>query len=631
MTETVSTTPTADLATRTVALVKSVAEAARTAANGNLVRGLQEESSRWTTAEMTVVIVGEAKRGKSSLVNALLGHPGLCPVGADITTNTYFVIHGSDQPMAQVHREGAAGPEVVDVPIEQLEEWATAEQNPSNRKRVRVVELGVPHPILSDGLRLVDTPGVGGLDAAHSAIALTALADADALIFVVDATAPFSQSELTFLRGATERIGTVLFVLAKKDLFRGWRTILDDNRELLAQHAPEFAESEWLPTSSLIKLHADSRAAAGEIDRACILERESGILQLDAWLRERVLGQSRLLRLSNLIRLASNGIHELELPEQAIVEGASEDSQLRESLVSYQSVLREFSRMSATWVTTLSDEFLLLDMDVRRDLMRLTSDLQRRYETKIAQNAPSLLETLPQSLEADLTTLLARLTDTLQQGIGEIIKRLSEQFAIKGMGIALSDMSAGAAPSIDDLGAPQRPSATVDWTTRLQTFQIVASSGSGLRSLLMFAGPGVATGPVGVLGGLAIGALLFKRNQAAVEKTRTAQAARQFLNEQLTWLRTEIPNEIQRLLLRLRRKLEADVRERLEKRGEEIKRALDDQQRMIHADQATREQTKSAALPRLQRLDELRHDADSLIRDLQTAYLASAASTGGTA
>ncbi|MGH3469656.1 MAG: hypothetical protein ACRDQF_18200, partial [Thermocrispum sp.] len=47
-------------------------------------------------AKPSVVVVGETKRGKSSLVNALLATPGLSPVDAEVATATYLVFDHAD-------------------------------------------------------------------------------------------------------------------------------------------------------------------------------------------------------------------------------------------------------------------------------------------------------------------------------------------------------------------------------------------------------------------------------------------------------------------------------------------------------------------------------------------------------
>ena len=62
--------------------------------------------------------------------------------------------------------------------------------------------MRIPNPLLEGGLTLVDTPGVGGLNAGHAAATLAFLPSADALVFVTDASAELSGPELEFLASA---------------------------------------------------------------------------------------------------------------------------------------------------------------------------------------------------------------------------------------------------------------------------------------------------------------------------------------------------------------------------------------------------------------------------------------------
>ncbi|HEV8555320.1 MAG TPA: dynamin family protein [Actinophytocola sp.] len=125
------------------------------------------------------------------------------------------------------------------------------------RQGVYWVEVSVPAPLLLEtGLRLVDTPGVGGLVEGHADLALATVELADALIFVVSANSELTRSELDFLRRATERIHAVLFVLTQVDLYPGWQSVLIRNQALLAEHAPDYRDAPWLPVSSRYRFDA---------------------------------------------------------------------------------------------------------------------------------------------------------------------------------------------------------------------------------------------------------------------------------------------------------------------------------------------------------------------------------------
>lgn len=203
----------------------------------------------------SVVIVGETKRGKSSLVNALLGVPGLSPVDAAVATAAYLQFVPGDEPAARAWLPGSAEP----VPVDDLTAWATGAH------QARRVEVTHPAPLLRY-LSLLDTPGVGGLDPAHATVALAAVDRATALLFVADASAPLSRPELDFLVAASERVDAVVFALTKIDVFAGWRRIADDNQALLRAHAPRFADAPWFPVSSALAELAVTAPAADQAD-----------------------------------------------------------------------------------------------------------------------------------------------------------------------------------------------------------------------------------------------------------------------------------------------------------------------------------------------------------------------------
>jgi len=194
-----------------------------------------------------ITIVGETKRGKSSLVNALVGVPGLSPVDAAVATCAFLELGYGGTPGAAAHVPGREEP--VPLSVAQLRDWATMlGELPDGVRPPRRIEVTHPAPLLRY-LSLVDTPGVGGLDAAHTAIALDAAARATALLFVVDAAAPLTRPELDFLVEAAKRVNVVVFALTKIDAYPGWRTILDDNRTRLQALAPRFGSAPWYPVS----------------------------------------------------------------------------------------------------------------------------------------------------------------------------------------------------------------------------------------------------------------------------------------------------------------------------------------------------------------------------------------------
>src|SRR5215475_2592346 len=209
-------------------------------------------------------VVGETKRGKSSLVNTLIGVPNLSPVDAAVATSSYLELSHSATHGARAWVPGREEP--VPLSLTDLRDWGTVlGRIPDGIRPPRRIEVLHSAPLLQY-LTLVDTPGVGGLDSLHAEIALDAVERSTALLMVVDASSPFSQPELSFLIEASKRVNFVVFALTKVDAYPGWRTILADNRGQLQTHAPRFASAPWFPVSArLAELAMQMPAASAEL------------------------------------------------------------------------------------------------------------------------------------------------------------------------------------------------------------------------------------------------------------------------------------------------------------------------------------------------------------------------------
>ncbi|KMS86286.1 dynamin, partial [Streptomyces regensis] len=277
-----------------------------------LLRGEAPESAAWveqqrkaSASKPTVVVVGETNRGKSSLVNALLAKQGLSPVDAEVATSTYLVFDHADEWSARACYPGQLAP--VGFPMEELVRWASASHElPEGQLPPRYVQVDGPCPLL-ERIAVIDTPGVGGLDAGHAELAMEAAANATALLFVVDASAPFTSSELRFLSDMSDRVETVLFALAKTDQFRGWRQVLDADRTLLAEHAPRFADAPFHPVSARM---FEMAATAPNDQAATLLRQKSGVAELQGALQETLVGRAAMLAEANTLRALSTALGE---------------------------------------------------------------------------------------------------------------------------------------------------------------------------------------------------------------------------------------------------------------------------------------------------------------------------------
>jgi GTPase Era involved in 16S rRNA processing len=169
-------------------------------------------SRRLDAQVLRLLLVGEAKRGKSTLGNALLGRDvlpsGVAPVTAIATT----VAQGSPEGI-RVHLDAGG---IVEGSLADLSTFVTESNNPGNRKSVSSVEVSLESVPL-EGAVLVDTPGVGSVLAHNDEAAHRAMDVMDVAVFVLTADPPISLSERRLLDGVRGQSVAVFVVLNKAD------------------------------------------------------------------------------------------------------------------------------------------------------------------------------------------------------------------------------------------------------------------------------------------------------------------------------------------------------------------------------------------------------------------------------
>jgi small GTP-binding protein len=168
---------------------------------------------RLLAARLRVLVVGEAKRGKSTLVNALLG-TAVLPVGVTpLTAVPTTVSHGADAHAEVVFQDGR----VQRFPLEALDDLVTERKNPANSRHIGSVTVRLDAAILARGVEIVDTPGTGSVHAHNTEAADSALPTMDAAVFVLTADPPVSASERELLGRVAALSVTTFVVLNKAD------------------------------------------------------------------------------------------------------------------------------------------------------------------------------------------------------------------------------------------------------------------------------------------------------------------------------------------------------------------------------------------------------------------------------
>ena len=166
------------------------------------------------TGEVRLAVLGQMKRGKSSLLNSLLGE-NILPTGVLPLTSVVTEIRYATVPKAMVLQQNGSLDEIA---LSEIPEYVTEAKNPGNRKRILGLNLLYPSDLLKDGLVLVDTPGFGSTYSHNTAATLGYLKKIDAAIVVFSIDPPITDVEANFIQDLQKEVPQIFFVLNKIDL-----------------------------------------------------------------------------------------------------------------------------------------------------------------------------------------------------------------------------------------------------------------------------------------------------------------------------------------------------------------------------------------------------------------------------
>ncbi|WP_028471710.1 dynamin family protein [Nocardioides alkalitolerans] len=379
----------------------------------------------------SVVVVGEVKRGKSTLVNALTG-ADVSPTAAEVvTTGVIAVVPPSDdlpEGTARVeHADGSHRDAPLADALARLAVDATAttplpdgaapdDDAPPVGVRVAVTSRFLP------GVTVLDTPGVGGLRAVHGRRARAAVAQASVMVFVSDGGQVLTAPELAFVREVAAGSASVVFVLSRTDRNpTTWEQVLAENRALLAEHAPRLADAPILPVAATYAVQArDYPTATAEK-----LEAASGLPELARVLVERVGGADRA-RVVHALEGCADGLERAALGlerELAVLERA--DPAVVDAMVGERERLAE-----------LRHDLRTSRLELERDLGRVrqaavnvvnqgADDIVTRLGATISKQRLAMTKARKQQfvgeLEAELAVLVATVRRALDVGVQRVV------------------------------------------------------------------------------------------------------------------------------------------------------------------------------------------------------------------
>jgi GTP-binding protein EngB required for normal cell division len=341
-----------------------------------------------------LVVVGQFKRGKTSLINALLGAEILPVAVVPLTSIVTIMTWGEALRIKVYFNDG----EIAEIKPESLVEYVTEKGNPRNVKDVREVILTYPSPYLKDGVRLIDTPGVGSIYQHNTDVAYQYLPKSDAALFLLSVDQPMSKAELDFLKDVKEYSNKIFFVLNKADYLRenDLKESIDFSKNGLKKAMG--SEVKLFPVSARLALEGTA-SKSGELMEKSMLPLFSK--DLNRFLMEEKGNVLILSVTNNLLRSISQAKLELELELKSLTTPLEE---LKEKIRAFENKKGEVEQVKRDFEILLEGETKrlatgMLEDDLQRFVRDLLPHEQAHLTEQFERNKGLFLKDLQSTLE----------------------------------------------------------------------------------------------------------------------------------------------------------------------------------------------------------------------------------------
>jgi GTP-binding protein EngB required for normal cell division len=233
--------------------------------------------TRLAEDRFTVVVAGRFSRGKSSLMNAVLGMDRL-PTGiVPLTSVITYVRYGTSERVLLNYEGTRLRGEAT---LQELPEYVTEKGNPGNAKRIESAEIQLPAEILRRGFFFVDTPGLGSAIFENTKTTERFIPEIDVLILVTSYESPLTEDEMRFLHYASPSVRAVFIVINKQD------TVPAEAREEVVRYVEKTAHSivgnKAFPPFSVSArdgLSAKQMGDTGKLQESGLLDFETALVQ----------------------------------------------------------------------------------------------------------------------------------------------------------------------------------------------------------------------------------------------------------------------------------------------------------------------------------------------------------------
>lgn len=581
-------------------LAESIAALAReNGADQRACDALASLRFRWQSPKLPAIVMGEVSSGKSTLINALLG-TALLSDDFRVTTCTWtHLAHGPRLTATAYVQEGSvAGSKIKAVDLDpgiDLPVYLTVGGH--NRfvarhgkaARVLSVDITAPAEVLQSGLELLDTPGVGGLRAAHRRSTFAALTEADAVIFVTKPGEPLSKSELLTLAEAVDRVSACVVVHTHRDERADADQALQDDLTTLtdagrwtallgdAQRAGTLAARFALvPGVSVSASNALQAAVRSDGPVKAHLLKASNITMLREVLDEHIVARGRTIHRGNITRL-------MDVLLVSIRARTRERITILEGGAAATKAVEELEALIAKWLAQNGDywrsEYEAGCAGLPAAIDALARDrvaqLEREYRRKLADMKADGLREAVADLAAQPEIAYAEMLKIGWEGIDKAAERVNGLLRDEGLGSA-RDQVAGASAVFSRLaGLPDIKASVRGDVSHVRSGVLGGMAGVGVAGVmalgLQAAGMAVAAP---ILLPFLIGAGIFVGiDRSRQRQTKTVEAAREVLGTVCREIVTTAATQAKQVTLKARDKVALEIDEALAEELQRVRKA----------------------------------------------------------
>jgi hypothetical protein len=575
-------------------------------------RLLEESRNRLAAGRFYVVVCGEFRRGKSSLLNALVERPGLFPVDVDITTCAVVTLQWDSRDSATVYfaetdpGNPASARKPEQIRLEEVGAYVKEQENPGNAKNVLRIDMGTALEQLKSGLVLVDTPGVGSLNPGHTAATRAFLPNADAILFVASAVEPLSVPELNFLKLALSECPVVVTALTMIDRVVSAAPVVAEARTRIADvTGTPAAELVIVPVSSLRK-----RDALEEGDQDLLAA--SGFPELEAEVWGGLAVTCGAAQIHDALDEMIAAIAEATAPiANSIAALRGDAAKTDEELHAIQKQFRQLKAESHDWRRDLGAD---LDKAARPIQRQLDGDLDAiRDQFRTALGTDEALSD-PNAIVQRMSDAMVDAANRANRALETEMMRIAARYAkITELPITASNVEAPYfSPGMTAGSAQVRP--TPQGYARFREMWLGASAGAGAGALIGTFVPIIGTA-VGAVVGFVVGLFGGRRHQrrGAEEQRRRAYIAdlRDNVLPKLDAGRRQLNRDMSDQVRDYSRALLRMLDDNVEAKGESIAESIRLINEAKQRDEAGRVAQERDLLRRQQELDELRAELET--------------------